>query len=86
LKPGGILVSVVSKIPEKAQQQFSVKAGFFYVEVPTGRLRKITELFDQGKLVPQIGTVLPLAEARRAHEMVGGAPHKRGKIVLQIVA
>jgi hypothetical protein len=36
--------------------------------------------------VPQVGTVLPLAEARRAHEMVGGAPHKRGKIVLQIVA
>jgi hypothetical protein len=47
LKPGGILVSVVSKIPEKAQQQFSVKAGFFYVEVTTGRLTKITELLTK---------------------------------------
>jgi hypothetical protein len=26
--------------------------------------------------------VLPLEEARRAHEMLAGAPHKRGKIVL----
>jgi NADPH:quinone reductase-like Zn-dependent oxidoreductase len=39
LKPGGILVSVVSKIPEKAQQQFGVRAAFFYVEVTTGRLK-----------------------------------------------
>jgi NADPH:quinone reductase-like Zn-dependent oxidoreductase len=86
LKPGGILVSVVSKIPEKVQQQFGVRAAFFYVEVTTGRLNKIAELFDEGSLVPHVGTVLPLAEARTAHEMLGGAPHKRGKIVLQVAA
>jgi hypothetical protein len=28
--------------------------------------------------------VLPLEEARIAHEMLGGTPHKRGKIVLSI--
>lgn len=84
LKPGGILVSVVSKIAAKAQEQFGVRAVFFYVEVTTRRLNKITELFDGGSLVPHVGTVLPLADARIAHEMLGGAPHKRGKTVLQV--
>ena len=31
-----------------------------------------------------VGTVLPLAEVRTAHEMLAGAPHKRGKIVLRV--
>ena len=77
---------MVSKIPEKTQEQFGVRAAFFFVEVTTGRLNKITELFDEGSLVPHVGTVLPLADARTAHEMLGGAPHKRGKIVLQVSA
>jgi NADPH:quinone reductase-like Zn-dependent oxidoreductase len=86
LKPGGILVSVVSNIPEEAQQELGVRAAYFYVEVTTSRLNQITELFDEGTLVPHVGTVLSLAEARTAHEMLGGAPHKRGKIVLQVAA
>jgi NADPH:quinone reductase-like Zn-dependent oxidoreductase len=86
LKPGGILVSVVSPVPETLQERYGVRAAYFYVDVTTARLNKITELFDSGKLVTNIGTVLPLVEARTAHEMLGGAPHKRGKIVLSIAA
>ena len=54
------------------------------MDVTTAGLNKIAELFDAGKLVADVGTVLPLEEARIAHEMLGGAPHKRGKIVLRI--
>jgi len=86
LKPGGILVSVVSPVPEAAQTRYSVRAAYFYVEVTTARLNTITELFDSAKLVTDVGTVLPLEDARLAHEMLGGAPHKRGKIVLSIAA
>jgi NADPH:quinone reductase-like Zn-dependent oxidoreductase len=50
------------------------------------RLNKITELSDSGKLVTDVGTVLPLEKARIAHEMLGAASHKRGKIVLSIAA
>ena len=39
-------------------------------------------MLDSRKLVAEVGTVLPLEEVRRAHEMLAGAPHKRGKIVL----
>jgi NADPH:quinone reductase-like Zn-dependent oxidoreductase len=84
LKRGGILVSVVSPVPETTQQDYGIRAAFFYVEVTTARLNKITELFDSGKLVADVGTVLPLEEAHIAHEMLEGAPHKRGKIVLSI--
>ena len=84
LKPGGILVSAVSPVPETIQKQYGVRTAFFYVDVTTARLNRITELFDSGKLVTDVGTVLPLEQARIAHEMLGGAPHKRGKIVLSI--
>jgi len=86
LKPGGILVSVVSPVPEPLQKRYRVRAAYFYVDVTTARLDKITELFDSRNLVADVGTVLPLEQARIAHEMLGGAPHGRGKIVLNIAA
>jgi NADPH:quinone reductase-like Zn-dependent oxidoreductase len=54
--------------------------------VTTSRLNTVAEMFDSGKLVTDVGTVLPLEEARVAHEMLGGAAHKRGKIVLSMAA
>jgi NADPH:quinone reductase-like Zn-dependent oxidoreductase len=86
LKPGGILVSAVSTVPEETQRKFGVRAAFFYVEVTTSRLNEIAQLLDDGVLVPRVGAVLALAEARAAHEMLAGAPHKPGKIVLRVAA
>jgi NADPH:quinone reductase-like Zn-dependent oxidoreductase len=86
LKPGGVLVSSVSPVPQETQKRYGIRAAFFYVDVTTARLNQITELFDSGKLVTEVGTVLPLEEARVAHEMLAGAPHKRGKIVLSLSA
>src|SRR5215475_1287818 len=86
LKPGGILVSVVSPVLEATQTRYGIRAAYFYVDVTTARLNRITELFDSAKLVTDVGTVLPLEDAGIAHEMLGGAPHKRGKIVLSVAA
>ena len=84
LKRGGILVSVVSPVPEPLPERHGVRAAYFIVDITTARLDKIRELFDTGKLVTAVGTVLPLEEASVAHDMLGGAPHKRGKIVLSV--
>jgi NADPH:quinone reductase-like Zn-dependent oxidoreductase len=84
LKRGGILVSVVAPVPEPLQERYGVRAAYFYVEVTTARLNTISELLDTGRLVTDVGTVLPLEDAPRAHEMLGGAPHERGKIVLSV--
>jgi hypothetical protein len=46
---------------------------YFIVDVTTDRLNTIAELFDSKKLVPQVGTMLPLANAQVAHQMLAGA-------------
>ena len=48
--------------------------------------KQITDLFNRGTLTARVGTVLPLEQARTAPEMLGGAPHSRGKIVLPLEA
>jgi NADPH:quinone reductase-like Zn-dependent oxidoreductase len=78
LKPGGRLVTTVSTQPLPSQ------AIFFYAEVTTVRLRTLTTLFESGRISPRVGSVLPLSEARRAQEMLAGAAHLPGKIVLQV--
>ena len=82
LKPGGILVSIVTPFPK--QNIPGIRTAYFFAEVTTARLNELTALFERGELVPDVGTVLPLDRARVAHEMLGGAPHARGKIVLRV--
>lgn len=84
LKRGGILVSVVAPVSESLQERYGVRAAYFYVDITTARLNKVSELFEAGKLVTDVGTVLPLHAAPLAHEMLGGVPHRRGKIVLSV--
>jgi len=84
LKSGGVLVSVVSAKP--LPQRTGVRSVFFYAEVTTARLSVLTKLFEEGKLSARVGSVLPLKDARTAHYMLAGAPHKPGKIVLEIAA
>jgi NADPH:quinone reductase-like Zn-dependent oxidoreductase len=54
------------------------------VDVTTERLAKIADLLDCGALKTSVGSVLPLDQAQTAHEMLGGAPHERCKIVLKV--
>ena len=84
LKPDGIAVTVVSPPTEELKRKYGSRIVFFLVEVTTERLNRITAMFDAGKLKADVGTVLPLSEARKAHEMLAGAPHARGKIVLKV--
>ena len=78
LKPGGKLVTSVLTQPLPAE------AIFFYAAVTTAGLRTLTTLFDAGRITARVGSILPLSEARQAQRMLAGAPHKSGKIVLQI--
>ena len=82
IKPGGILVSIVSDIASTPAP--NIRGVFFLVDVTSERLRKLTELFDAGRLKPNVGSDLPLEAARLSHEMLAGAPHRRGKIVLRV--
>ena len=84
LKPGGVLVSAVAAPDQQKAARHGVRALFFLVEVSSRRLEQIAALIEAGELTTSVGDVLPLAEARIAHEMLAGKPHKRGKIVLTV--
>jgi NADPH:quinone reductase-like Zn-dependent oxidoreductase len=61
-----------------------VRGLFFLVSVTSECLARIAEMIDGGRLTTCVGEVLPLSEARIAHEMPGGRPHNRGKLVLRV--
>jgi NADPH:quinone reductase-like Zn-dependent oxidoreductase len=82
LKPGGKLVTIVSSQP--LPHRFDVQPIFFYAGVTAARLRTLTTLFEERRITPRVGSILPLEDARTAYKMLAGAPHKPGKIVLQI--
>jgi NADPH:quinone reductase-like Zn-dependent oxidoreductase len=83
LKPGGKLISAVSAPDADLAAAKQVDARFFLVRVNTEWLDTLTELFESGRLVTQLGAVLPLADNRTALAMVEGALHRpRGKVVL----
>ena len=85
IKPGGVLVSIVSPPPPAAvAKEHDVRFAWFVVEPNRDELIQIGALIDAGRLWPIIDTVFPLAQARQAYEQAAKG-HTRGKIVLWVV-
>ena len=83
VKPGGPLVTAVPPAPTEEARLRGVRASFLLVHVETHYLDELTIRFEAEEIRPYIGTVLPLSEARSAHEMLERIrPAKPGKIVL----
>jgi NADPH:quinone reductase-like Zn-dependent oxidoreductase len=84
LKKGGILVSIVGPPPSADEAaKHGVRSAFFSAQTNASQLAEIAKLVDSGKIYPIVETVLPLAEARHAHELAEKG-HARGKIVLKV--
>lgn len=83
LKPGGILVSVVSPPSKEAAAERGVRRAFVFIHADGEQLSAIARLIDEGKMKPVIHSVLPLADARQGHAISQGG-HARGKIVLHV--
>ncbi len=83
LKPGGILVSVVSPPPEAVAATHGARGAFVFIHPSGEQLTQIARLIDEGRMQPVIHTVLPLAEVRQAHA-ISQTGHACGKIVLQV--
>ena len=82
LKKGGILVSIVQPPSQELATKYGVRALFYGGHPSSSNLAEIARLIDAGKVKTVVETVLPLAEARRAHELSQNG-HGRGKIVLK---
>lgn len=84
LGKGGFLVTSVA-FPTDQAQRYGVRVGRVQCKPDAAQLALMRELVEDGKLVPHVAEVLPLAEIRQALELSENG-HTRGKIVLRIVA
>jgi NADPH:quinone reductase-like Zn-dependent oxidoreductase len=83
LKKGGILVSIVASPSAEEAAKHGVRSAFFPAPAGSSQLSEIAKLIDAGKLKPVVETVLPLSQARHAHEL-NEMGHARGKTVLKV--
>jgi NADPH:quinone reductase-like Zn-dependent oxidoreductase len=83
LKKGGILLSVVQPPSADKAKALGIQAVFVASHPNGAELAKIAELIDSGDLKPIVNRILPLSEARRAHEL-SQTGHAHGKIVLRV--
>jgi len=84
LKDGGIYVTPAGQPDAEAPTARGVRASGLMTQANSAQLSEIAGLIDAGRVKPVVSTVLPLAGARRAHELLE-AGHMRGKIVLRVV-
>jgi NADPH:quinone reductase-like Zn-dependent oxidoreductase len=84
LRPGGLLVPVTGggdPAIHTAAAAHGVRVARFLVEPDHAGLEALAALVDARQLRVEIDSVLPLADASKAHEL-GEAGRTRGKIVL----
>ncbi len=83
LKKGGVLVSLVQPPSEEKAKELGVRAALLGARPSGEQLSEIAKIIDSGKLAPIINRIIPLSEARRAHEL-SQSGHTHGKIVLRV--
>jgi len=82
LKRGGSLVSTVNPPSEEKAKEFEVKVAMVMVTPKPDQLAEINRLVESAKLKVRVATVLPLAEAKKAHQL-SASGHADGKIILR---
>jgi NADPH:quinone reductase-like Zn-dependent oxidoreductase len=82
LKKDGVLVSLVQPPSAEKVEELGVRAAFMAGHPSGDQLAEIAKIIDSGNVAPIIDRILPLSEARRAHE-ISRSGHTHGKIVLR---
>ncbi len=83
LKKGGFLASAVSSPDAEAVAKHGINGAMIVLQPNAAELEEITALVETGKIKTFVETVLPLSEARKAHEL-SESGRTRGKIILQV--
>ncbi len=83
LKPGGILVGMVTPPSEETANAHDARHAFHVTHSSGQQLQEIAALINADHIRPVVHSVIPLQDARRAHEL-SQTGRVRGKIVLQV--
>jgi NADPH:quinone reductase-like Zn-dependent oxidoreductase len=82
LNAGGRLVTIVSGLPENAEQR--VKDAFFIVEPSQKQLLEVAKLLDAGTLKTYVNAIVPFEEASDAYSGTVRGKLGYGKVVIVI--
>ncbi|MEU7135971.1 NADP-dependent oxidoreductase [Streptomyces sp. NPDC046261] len=86
LRPGGTLVSIMEHWNQELAAQVEAAGRRFAgvsVEPDYASLEAIAALVDAGRVRPHVAETFPLADAAKAHELVGSG-RVQGKVVLTV--
>src|SRR5262249_26616470 len=84
LRKGGAMVAVIGPAPsEEEAARHVVRAVIMWAQMVRADLDEIGQAMVEGKVKPVIQSVLPLSQAREAHEQ-SQTGHARGKIVVTV--
>jgi NADPH:quinone reductase-like Zn-dependent oxidoreductase len=83
VKPGGILVSVISPPSEEKAAAHQCRSAYVFIQPRADWLTQIAQLIDEGQVKAIVETVLPLDQVAEAHKL-SQSGHTRGKIVFQV--
>ena len=83
LKPGGILVSIVSPPPEERAKALGMRSAFVFIEPSAAILAELAALVDAGSVRPIVGAEFALADIAKAHTF-SQTGRTVGKIVLYV--
>jgi NADPH:quinone reductase-like Zn-dependent oxidoreductase len=83
VREGGILVTIAGAPPEEAARERGVRAELLVNSPNPEQLARIAELVAGGDVRVEIAEAMPLADAKRAHQL-SESGHVRGKLVLTL--
>jgi NADPH:quinone reductase-like Zn-dependent oxidoreductase len=83
VREGGILVTIAGAPPEEAARERGVRAELLVNSPKPEQLARIAELVAGGDVRVEIAEAMPLADAKRAHQL-SESGHVRGKLVLTL--
>jgi NADPH:quinone reductase-like Zn-dependent oxidoreductase len=83
VREGGVLVTIAGAPPEETARERGVRAELLVASPNPEQLARIADLVAKGDVRVEIAETMPLADAKRAHELSEGG-HVRGKLVLAV--
>jgi NADPH:quinone reductase-like Zn-dependent oxidoreductase len=82
LRPGGVLVSAAARLSPEMGQALNIRTPSLG-QAGSEKLAQINQLLESKQVLPVVGAVFPLSQARQAQEL-SQTGHGRGRIILRI--
>ena len=83
VKKGGMIVTIVEDVDQKALDAHGIRGVAFRSAPKASVLEALGRLIDAKKVTPVVTQTFPLSEIAKAQEQIATG-HTRGKIVLQV--